>query len=78
MVEQLVDVLQFFDALILVAEQAVEVSKVIIECIPPRTSFRELKTLSQHATQDGMMTKLGPLKSGKLTDRWMMERGNPL
>ena len=37
-----------------------------------------LKALSEHATQSGMMTKLDLLKSGKLTDRWMMERGNPL
>ena len=37
-----------------------------------------LKALSQHATQSVMITKLGLLKSGKLTLRWMMERGNPL
>ena len=35
-------------------------------------------TCSQHATQGWMMTKLGVLKSGKLTSRWMIERGNPL
>ena len=35
-------------------------------------------TCTQHATQGGMMTKLGLLKSAKLTNRWMMERGNPL
>ena len=37
-----------------------------------------LKALTQHATQSGMMTKLGLLKSGKLTNRWKIERGNPL
>ena len=37
-----------------------------------------LKALSQHATQNGMITKLGLLKSGKLTHRWVIERGNPL
>ena len=37
-----------------------------------------LKALSQHATQGGTMTKLGLLKSGKLTNRWMIERCNPL
>ena len=37
-----------------------------------------LKALPQHATQSGMITKLGLLKSGKLTNRWVIERGNPL
>ena len=37
-----------------------------------------LKAVSQHATRSVMMTKLGLLKSGKLKDRWMIERGNPL
>ena len=37
-----------------------------------------LKALSQHATQSGMITKLGLLKSGKLTHQWVIERGNPL
>ena len=35
-------------------------------------------TCAEHATQDGTMTKLGLLKSGKLTSRWMTERGHPL
>ena len=41
-------------------------------------------TCAQHTTQGGLMTKLGLLKSGKLTHRWMMEqnlmieRCNPL
>ena len=35
-----------------------------------------LKALSQHATQSGMMTKLGLLKSGKLTHRWVIERAS--
>ena len=39
-VEQLVDVLQFLDALILVAEQVIDVPKFFVECIPPRTSVR--------------------------------------
>ena len=29
-------------------------------------------------SKGGMMTKLGLLKSGKLINRWMIERGNPL
>ena len=37
-----------------------------------------LKTLSQHATRSGMTAKLGLLKGGKLTNRWVMERSNPL
>ena len=45
--EQLVDVLHFFDALILVAEQAIEVPKIIIERIPPRTSVREPQLAEQ-------------------------------
>ena len=36
------------------------------------------EALSQHATQSGMITKLGLLKSGKLTNRWVIERCNPL
>ena len=36
-----------------------------------------LKALSQHATQSGMITKLGLLKSGKLTLRCVTDRGNP-
>ena len=39
------------------------------------TTSNLLKARTQHATQDAMMTKLGLLKSGKLTNRWMMERG---
>ena len=35
-------------------------------------------TCTQHATQGGMMTKLGLLKSGKLISQWMTERGHPL
>ena len=37
-----------------------------------------LKVLSQHATQSGMITKLGLLKSGKLILRCLSERSNPL
>ena len=33
---------------------------------------------ARYSTQGGMMTKLGPLKSGKLTNRWVIERCNPL
>ena len=47
MVEQLVDVLQLLDALIPVAEQVIEVPKIIIECIPPRTSAREPQLAEQ-------------------------------
>ena len=37
-----------------------------------------LEALSQHATQSGMITKLGLLKSGKLTLRCVSDRGKPL
>ena len=37
-----------------------------------------LKALSQHATQSAMITKIGLLKSGKLTLRCVSDRGNPL
>ena len=37
-----------------------------------------LKALTQHATQSPMITKLGLLKSGKLTNQWMIDRDNPL
>ena len=47
MVEQLVDVLQFFDALSPVAEQVIDVPKIIIEHIPPRTSVREPQLAEQ-------------------------------
>ena len=47
MVEQLVDVLQLFDALILVAEQVIDVPKIFIERIPPRTSVREPQLAEQ-------------------------------
>ena len=36
------------------------------------------KALSQHATQSGMITKLGLLKSGILTLRCVSDRANPL
>ena len=47
MVEQLVDVLQLFDALIPVAEQVIDVPKIFIERIPPRTSVREPQLAEQ-------------------------------
>ena len=47
MVDQLVDVLQFFDALLHVAEQVIEVPKIIIEHTPPRTSVREPQLAEQ-------------------------------
>ena len=47
MVEQLVDVLQLFDALIPVAEQVIDVPKIFIERIPPRTSIREPQLAEQ-------------------------------
>ena len=40
-VGQLPDVLRFFDTLIPVAEQVIDVPKIFIERIPPRTSVRE-------------------------------------
>ena len=36
-----------------------------------------LKALSRHAAQSGMITKLGLLKSGKLTLRCVSDRDNP-
>ena len=47
MVEQLVDVLQLFDALIPVAEQVIDVPNIFIERIPPRTSVREPQLAEQ-------------------------------
>ena len=47
MVEQLVDVLQLFDALIPVAEQVIDVPKIFVERIPPRTSVREPQLAEQ-------------------------------
>ena len=41
------DVLQLFDALIPVAEQVIDVTKIFIERIPPRTSVRELQLAEQ-------------------------------
>ena len=46
-VEQLVDVLQLFDALIPVAKQVIDVPKIFIERIPPRTSVREPQLAEQ-------------------------------
>ena len=37
-----------------------------------------LKALPQQVTQSGMITMFGPLKSGKLTLRCVIDRGNPL
>ena len=47
MVEQLVDVLQFVDALVPVAEQVIEVPKIILENIPSRRSVREPRLAEQ-------------------------------
>ena len=47
MVEQLVDVLQLFDALNPVVEQVIGVPKIFIERIPPRTSVREPQLAEQ-------------------------------
>ena len=47
MVEQLVDVLQLFDALNPVAEQVIDVPKIFVERIPPRTSVREPQLAEQ-------------------------------
>ena len=46
----------------------------MIERVDPLSTV----TCTQHDNQGGMMTKLGLLKSGKLTNRWMLERCNPL
>ena len=46
-VEQLQDVLKFFDALIPVAEQVIDVPKFFVERIPPRTSDREPQLAEQ-------------------------------
>ena len=42
------------------------------------TTYNLLKARTQHATQGGTMTKFGLFKNGKLINRWMTERGNPL
>ena len=47
LVEQLVDVLQLLDALLPVAEQVIDVPKMFIERIPPRTSVREPQLAEQ-------------------------------
>ena len=47
MVEQLVDVLQLLDALNPVAEQVIDVPKIFIERIPPRTSVLEPQLAEQ-------------------------------
>ena len=51
------------------------VTQVASQCT---TTNNLLKVHTQHATQGGTMTNLGLLKSGKLINRWMIERGNPL
>ena len=48
--EQVVVVLHFFDALIPVAEQVIEVPKIIIERIPPRTLVRDTQLLVEVPT----------------------------
>ena len=47
LVEQVVDVLQFFGALLLVVEQFLDVPKIILEDIPPRISAREPQLAEQ-------------------------------
>ena len=47
MVEQLVDVLRFFDALLPGAEQVIDVPKIIYEDIPSRTPLREPQLAEQ-------------------------------
>ena len=48
MVNQLVDVLQFFDTFLPVAEQVIKVPKVILEdSIPPRTPLRDPQLMAQ-------------------------------
>ena len=46
-VDQLVDVLRFVDALVLVAEQVIEVPKIILENIPPRRLVRDPQLAEQ-------------------------------
>ena len=48
------------------------VTQVMSQCT---TTNNLLKARTQHATQGGTMTKLGLLKSGKLINRWMIEKG---
>ena len=47
MVKQLVDVLQLFEELIPVNEQVIDVPKIFIERIPPRTSVHEPQLAEQ-------------------------------
>ena len=42
------------------------------------TTTDSLKARTQQATKNGTLIKLGLLKIGKLINRWMIERGNPL
>ena len=51
------------------------VTQVTKQCT---TTNNLLKARTPHAAQGGTMTKLGLLKSGKLINRWMIERRNPL
>ena len=50
MVEKLVDVLRFVDALVPVSEQVIEVPKIILENIPPRRLVRDSQLAEQLVT----------------------------
>ena len=47
MVEQLPDVMRFFDTLLPVPEQAIEVPKIVLDDVPVRTSVRDTQLVEQ-------------------------------
>ena len=61
MVEQLVDVLRFVDALVPVAEQVIEVPKIILENIPVPTLVREPQLAEQLVEVPTPSTALAPV-----------------
>ena len=71
MVEQVVDVLQFVDALVPVAEQVIEVPKMIFENIPSRRSVLEPQLAEQLVDVPTPSLALVPVSrmEGKAADR---------
>ena len=67
MVEQLVHVLQFVVALVPVAEQVIEVSKIILENIPVRTLVREPQLAEQLVEVPTILT---PFFYPDAAERW--------
>ena len=59
-------------------ERADRLGQPVVGIDRKTASHSLVQALSQHATQSGMITKLGLLKSGKLTLRCVIDRGNQL